>query len=183
MRQTQTIVILKWLVDSMHITKKKHCLNFLCRNELPVIRAARSNRTEHKTLQRNWRERVCKSRGWNEVRTRDVRRQFEYKYPTRRECQPDSSTRENRLPRALLSAHFVRHRQQPRSPERPDPPIAPFDIVHGVPTFVLSCLTYVHTHFTVHLLLCVYYVCARFYPRFSTKRMDLEMYVVLSFFF
>lgn len=87
-----------------------------------------------------------------------MRRQFECKCPTRRECQPDSSAREDRLPRALLSAHFVRHRQKPRSPERLDPPIAPFDIVHGVPTFVLSCLTYVHTHFTVYLLLCVYFV-------------------------
>lgn len=91
-----------------------------------------------------------------------MRRQFEYKCPTRRECQPDSSTREDRLPRALLSAHFVRHRQKPRSPERPDPPIAPFDIVHRCTyfrTFVPNLRT--HALYRMSGIMCLFCIHVR----------------------
>lgn len=111
-----------------------------------------------------------------------MRRQFEYKCPTRRECQPDSSTREDRLPRALLSAHFVRHRQKPRSPERPDPPIAPFDIVHRCTyfrTFVPNLRT--HALYRMSDIMCLF--CIRSHRRFSTWRMDLQECTSSSFFF
>ncbi|KAG7212774.1 hypothetical protein KM043_013035 [Ampulex compressa] len=107
MRQAQPIVVFIPLLDLVHITTK-HCLT-----SLPVGKISKLSPVG-----------------------KNVRRRFEYECPTVRECQPDSSAREDRLPRALLSACFVRHRREPRSPERPDPPIAPSDIVGPVPTSV-----------------------------------------------